>query len=67
MRAPIRPATDGTFTFARLPAGRYYIAVLGDFDSDSWHDRSFLRQLIPSAPLIELKEGERKTQDLRMR
>ena len=23
MRAPIRPATDGTFTFTRLPAGRY--------------------------------------------
>jgi uncharacterized protein (DUF2141 family) len=67
MRAPTRPATDGSFTFDRLPAGRYYLAVLNDFDSEAWLDRSFLSQLIPSALTIDLQEGERKTQDVRLR
>jgi hypothetical protein len=67
MRAPTRPATDGTFGFTRLPAGAYYLAVISDFDPDSWRDKSFLNQLIPSALPIELKEGEKRTQDLRLR
>ena len=67
MRAPIRPATDGTFSFNRLPEGNYYVAVLNDFEPEAWHDRSFLQQLIPSALTIELNGGEKKVQDLRLR
>ena len=65
MRAPTPAATDGTFSFTRLPAGSYYLAVLTDFKPEEWHERSFLEQLVPFAVKIDLKEGERRAQDVR--
>jgi uncharacterized protein (DUF2141 family) len=63
MRAPIRPATDGTFRFNRLPAGKYYLAAVSDFDMEAWHERTFLESLLSTSLVIELKEGEHKTYD----
>ena len=67
MRAPVKPATDQSFSFSRLPAGSYYLALVSDFDAASWVDRSFRNALIPGAIAVELKEGEHKTQDIQTR
>jgi hypothetical protein len=62
-----RPATDGKFILAELPAGNYFLAALTDLDPLEWQDASFLEQVAPSAIKLTLSEGEKKVQDLRLR
>jgi hypothetical protein len=61
-----RPATDGRFTFADLPAGTYLIAALTDLDPNDWQDPAFLEQVAPAGVPVVLREGEKKTQDLKI-
>ena len=62
-----RPATDGSFTFSDLPAGEYFIAALSDLDPLEWQDPAFLAQVVPAAIKVTLAEGEKKTQNLRVK
>ena len=62
-----RPATDGRFVFADLPAGEYLLIALTDLDPIELGDPAFLGQLAPSGVRVTIAEGEKKVQDLRMR
>ncbi len=62
-----KAASDGKYTFNNLPAGDYYLCALTEFDPALASDPEFLTQLIPGAIKINLTDGEKKTQDLRLK
>jgi hypothetical protein len=62
-----RPATDGRFSLRSLPAGDYRIAAVDEVEPGQWYDAAFLRQLVGASVAFTLGEGERKTQDLRIK
>jgi hypothetical protein len=62
-----RPATDGEFTIADLPAGEYLIGALTDLEPGDADRPSFLEQLVPTSLKITLGDGEKKRQDIRLR
>ncbi len=62
-----RLSSDGHYRIRGLPPGEYYLAVLTDFDPARSSDVSLLESLIPSAVKVTIGEGERKTQDYRIR
>jgi hypothetical protein len=66
LRAPVRAASDGRFTFTGLPAGEYYLAAVNDYEPNGWFSPEFLDQVIASAMTIVVGDGERKTQDIRI-
>ena len=62
--APVRSATDGTFRFAGLPPGAYYVAALAELNQSSLSDDGFLARVAASATVVTLADGEKKAQDL---
>ena len=62
-----RPGTDGMFAFDDLPAGEYLLAALTDADSTSWQSPDVLATIAPLAAKVTLADGERKTQDLKIK
>jgi uncharacterized protein (DUF2141 family) len=62
-----RPSHDGRFVFRHLPPGDYLLAAVTDVERDEWFDPAFLETLIGSAIEITLAEGEKRTQDIRVR
>lgn len=67
LRAPLRPGTDGRFRMVGLPPGDYFLAALTEFDPNDWFTPTFLEQVAPGAIRVALGEGEKKTQDIRLR
>jgi hypothetical protein len=63
----VRPATDGRFTVANIPPGAYRIAALTDVQTNEWLDPAFLDRLVAASVSVTIAEGERKTQDIRIR
>jgi hypothetical protein len=66
-RPIVRPATDGRFTFGSLVAGDYLLAALTDVTAADLTDPEFLREVAAAAIKITVADGERKTQDLRIK
>jgi uncharacterized protein (DUF2141 family) len=66
IRDPVRPSTNGAFTFTGVPAGDYYLAAVGDTVPFSWVNPDFLSQMSQSAIRLSLTAGERKIQDVRL-
>jgi hypothetical protein len=62
-----RPATNGTFRMAGLPAGEYFMAAVTDIEPGALSDPMYLEQLLGAAFKITLAEGEKKMQDLKIR
>ena len=62
----VRPASDGTYRIAGLPAGEYFVGAVTTLDLEDLYDPSFLQQIVPIAFRITLVDGETKTQDLRI-
>jgi hypothetical protein len=63
----VRPATDGRFLVRALPAGSYRIAAVWDAGPDEWFDPEFLAGLLPAAIVVEVGDGETRTQDIQIR
>jgi hypothetical protein len=61
-----RPATDGTFSFADLPAGSYLLAAVTDVPEENWRSMELLSSIAPAGVPLTLVDGERKRQDLRV-
>jgi hypothetical protein len=61
-----RPAADGRYALAGLPAGSYHLAVVTDVDSSDLYDPEFLEQLRAASIPVTLAEGEQKAQDIRI-
>lgn len=62
-----RPATNGTFEFADLPPGDYYLAVLTDLDPLDWQLPESLETLSQAGVRIRIAEGAKVVQDLQVR
>ena len=61
-----RPATDGRFVFTGLPPGEYRLAPVFDVEPGSWFDAAFLQQLDGGAVRVQVGDGEKKVQSLRI-
>jgi protocatechuate 3,4-dioxygenase beta subunit len=60
-----RPATDGRFSFANLPAGAYRLVAVDDLEDGQWTDPNILKQLASAAAVpITVGDGENRTQNL---
>lgn len=62
----VQPATNGSYLFAGLPAGKYYLAAVTELDTRELASAAFLESLVGSAISVTLADGERKTQDVRL-
>lgn len=62
-----QPASDGAFEAAGLPAGEYFVVAVASADATDLDDVAFLDQLAAAAFRITLADGERKTQDVRVK
>jgi hypothetical protein len=60
----VRTAQDGSYSFANLPAGDYFVAGVSDASTADWQSVEFLAALSRSAVRVTIAEGERKTQAL---
>jgi hypothetical protein len=67
VRPAARPATDGRFSFPALAAGEYYLAALTDVTPADLNSPQFLELVAPAAIKITVTDGEKKTQDLRIK
>jgi len=61
-----RPGTDGRFTMRNLPPGDYLIVAVTDVEPGEWFDPDFLAELASVSMRLTLKDGEKKTQDIRL-
>jgi hypothetical protein len=57
----------GGFSFTDLRPGSYWLGVVADVEPDEWQHPEFLRRLIGASVPITLRDGENKTQDLRVK
>jgi hypothetical protein len=62
----VRPAVDGGFTFANIPAGTYQLVAVDDIEPGEWYDPAILRQLIASSMKVSITEGEKRVQNVRI-
>jgi hypothetical protein len=60
----VRTAQDGSYSFANLPTGDYFVAGVSDASTADWRSVEFLAALSRSAVRVTIAEGERKTQAL---
>ena len=61
-----QPASDGKFTVIGLPAGEYYVAAVTRLETGDLANRQFLEELLPASLRITIRDGEKKTQDLKL-
>jgi hypothetical protein len=62
-----RPATDGRFILRNVLAGEYLLAAVTAVDPATLVDLRFLESLVPAAIPVTVAEGEKKTQNVRIR
>ena len=63
----IRPTFDGKYRTSGLPPGEYAISAITDLDPPDMGDTAFLEQVVAASLKFTLGEGEKKTQDLKLR
>jgi hypothetical protein len=60
-------ATDaGAYDISPLPAGAYYVAAVPEPQAGDWQDPAFLEQLVNGAAHVQIDDGEKATQSLRV-
>lgn len=55
---------DGSFSFAGLPDGSYYIVAVPGILEGEWAEPDYLKKLVPLATTFKIGEGETKTLEL---
>ena len=61
-----RPSSDGRFKVTGLPAGEYFVCAVTMVDRTEVYDPAFLSQLTGVSFKITIKDGEKKTVDLKL-
>ncbi len=61
-----RPSSDGKYKITGLPAGEYFVCAVTAVERTEVYDPAFLSQLMGVAFKIAIKDGEKKTQDLKL-
>jgi protocatechuate 3,4-dioxygenase beta subunit len=61
-----QPASDGKFNVIGLPAGEYYLAAVTRLEPGDLANRQFLEELVPASLRITIRDGEKKTQDVKL-
>ena len=61
-----RPASDGAYSIKGLPAGEYFVAALTDVEPGEWLSSSFLQQIVAASVRVQIRDGERTMQSLRI-
>jgi hypothetical protein len=61
-----RPSSDGKYKITGLPAGEYFVSAVTAVERTEVYDPAFLSQLMSAAFKITIKDGEKKTQDLKL-
>jgi hypothetical protein len=57
---------DGRYNVEGVPDGDYLIAAVEDAEQGEWYDPAFLDSIAPAAVRVEVTDGARATQDLRL-
>lgn len=61
-----QPASDGRFTVVGLPAGDYFLAAVTRLEPGDLANRQFLEDLLSASLRITIRDGEQRTQDLKL-
>jgi hypothetical protein len=61
----VRTDATGTFRLRALPPGDYFLVTDEGVEQGEWFDPAYLEQARTGATRLTLREGEKKTQDLR--
>jgi hypothetical protein len=61
-----KPASDGHFRVANLPAGDYRIAVVTDVEQGEWYNPGFLTEIESASRPFTLADGEKKVEDFKI-
>ena len=56
----------GAYDVASLPAGTYFVAAVSESAAGDWQDPAFLEQLAATAAQVQIDDGEKATQSLRI-
>jgi hypothetical protein len=56
----------GAFSVGNLPAGEYYVAAVREASATDWQNVKFLEALAPEARRVQLGEGQKSSQSLRV-
>jgi hypothetical protein len=59
-------ADNGAYTVSPLPAGAYYVAAVSETAAGDWQDPAFLEQVVTGAAYVQIDDGEKATQSLRI-
>jgi hypothetical protein len=61
----VRTDATGAFRLRALPPGDYFIVAVDGVEQGEWFDPAYLEQARAAATRLTVREGEKKTQDLR--
>jgi hypothetical protein len=61
-----RPGNTGAFRIAGLPPGDYYVCAMTDLEPNLLNTAAYLEPLVAASIKLNLTEGEKKTQDLKI-
>jgi hypothetical protein len=62
-----RTSSDGSYSFRNLPAGSYILAAVTDLENGAQYDPDFLRSLAGAGMRVSIGEGQKLSQDMRVR
>jgi hypothetical protein len=62
-----QPGPDGRFQFRALPPGDYRIAALADIEPGRQFDPEWLSQILGAGIAVQLTDGDKRIQDIRIR
>ena len=60
-----RTGQTGTYDLRGLPPGDYYVIAVEDVEQGEWFDPAYLDSVKDKATRVTLRDGDKKTQDLR--